>query len=257
MDYIDVQSAIGLQGLRVVLTPGFPAPWSEAAKGLLFVKKLPYVAVTQELLGANEALLRWTAQATAPAVVWNDEWPRSTWIEQLYLFERLAPTPRLIPQSLAEQTLMIGLAHSICGENGYTWNRRHIMVRDYTTADHDEATREMFHKVGRKYFFSAEACRAAPGRIAEIFDALAQRLEAQKRAGSRYFIGDSLSALDIYWAAHAVTLKPLPEAVCPMPPLLRAVYTITDPVILEAAAPILLEHRDYIYKTHLRMPLDF
>ncbi len=256
-DYVSVENAIDMEGLRVVLTPGLPAPWSESAKGLLFVKKLPYIKVGQEVLGANEALIRWTAQATAPTIIWNDEPPRSTWLEQLYLFERLAPAPRLIPANFAERSHMIGLAHAICGEDGYTWNRRHIMVRDFTAADKDDGTREMFAKLGQKYWFSDEVSRAAPGRIAEILDALASQLEAQRRSGSRYFIGSSLTALDIYWACHAVTLKPLADDVCQMPSFLRNVYTNTDPVIAKATAPILLEHRDYIYNTYLQLPLEF
>ena len=52
-EYIDVERARAMTGLRLVLTPGVPGPWSEAAKSILYVKKLPYVKVRQELGGAN------------------------------------------------------------------------------------------------------------------------------------------------------------------------------------------------------------
>src|SRR5271168_3677446 len=116
--YIDVDDAIGIPGLRVVLTPGVPGPWSEAAKGILYVKKIPYVKVRQELGGENLALKRWSAQTTAPVFAYNDERPRTIWSDQLYLAERLAPNPPLIPAKLEERVSMFGLANEICGENG-------------------------------------------------------------------------------------------------------------------------------------------
>ncbi|MBL6750678.1 MAG: hypothetical protein ISP90_09150 [Nevskia sp.] len=256
-EYVDVEKAIGMPGLRLVLSPGLPAPWSESAKSILHVKKIPYVKARQEILGANVVLLKWTAQATAPVAAWNDEPPRSTWIEQLYLFERVAPQPRLIPADWDDRVQMIGLSHEICGENGYTWNRRHIMVRDFTAPDKDEQTRATFDKLGRKYWYSPEAAASAPGRCAEILGRLAARLEQQRAKGSRYFIGNALTALDIYWACHAITMRPQPDNVCPMPAHFRAVYTNTDPVLEKAAAPILFEHRDYIYQKYLQLPFDF
>ena len=89
-EFVEVAQARTLSGLRLVLSLGVPGPWSEAAKGILYVKKIPYARVRQEIGGANTELTEWTAQATAPVAIWNDEPPRSTWIEQLLLAERLA-----------------------------------------------------------------------------------------------------------------------------------------------------------------------
>ena len=47
MDYIEIDDAIGRGGLRLVLTAGVPGPWSESAKGILKVKKIPYAPVRQ------------------------------------------------------------------------------------------------------------------------------------------------------------------------------------------------------------------
>src|SRR5690242_12309641 len=102
-EYISVEEARQLSGLRVVLSPGVPGPWSEAAKGILSVKKIPYVRVRQDIGGENRALIEWSAQATAPVFAWNDEPPRSTWIQQLYLAERLQPNPPLIPANIEER----------------------------------------------------------------------------------------------------------------------------------------------------------
>src|SRR6516162_7844014 len=111
--YVEVEDAVKLAGLRVVLSPGVPGPWSESAKGILHVKKLPYVKVRQNVGGTNEPLRRWTAQETAPAFIYNDERPRSLWNDQLFLVERLAPNPALIPADPVERTQMFGLANEL------------------------------------------------------------------------------------------------------------------------------------------------
>ena len=85
-EYVEVAGARDV-GPALGATPGVPGPWSEAAKGVLHVKKLPSVKVRQELGGENRALLDWTAQASAPVMVCNEEWPRSLWNDQLYLAE--------------------------------------------------------------------------------------------------------------------------------------------------------------------------
>src|SRR5690348_14446887 len=73
--YVEVEQAVEMSGLRVVLSPGVPGPWSEAAKGILFVKKIPYIKVRQELGGENLPLLRWSSQTTAPVFVYENERP--------------------------------------------------------------------------------------------------------------------------------------------------------------------------------------
>jgi hypothetical protein len=70
-------------------------------------------------------------------------------------------------------------------------------------------------------------------------------------------VGDALSALDLYWAAFAAMVEPLPEGVCAMPGAIRHAYQLRDPVARAALDPALLEHRDYVYRTYLSLPLDF
>src|SRR5215472_17742406 len=104
--YIDVRQARAMTGLRIVASPGSIAPWSEAIKQILTLKRVPFALVAQKLPGPDLELQEWTAQTSAPVAVWNDERPRSTWLEQLYLAERLAPDPPLIPAVLEDRVLM-------------------------------------------------------------------------------------------------------------------------------------------------------
>jgi len=245
-----------MTGLRLVLTAGVPGPWSEAAKGILHVKKLPYVKVSQELGGANRELLEWTSQASAPVMVWNEDWPRSIWNDQLYLAERLQPDPPLIPADLEDRVLMFGYANEICGENGFGWTKRLLIIRE-GLENPNEAGRQLFSYLAQKYGYDKAAVAAAPARLVGILNALSARLELQRKRGSRFFIGDALTALDIYWATFAVMNDPLPDELCPLSPAFRRVYSTADPAIRSATKPILLDHRDFIYHNFLELPLDF
>jgi glutathione S-transferase len=255
--YVEVEQAVAMSGLRVVLSPGVPGPWSEAAKGILYVKKLPYTKVRQELGGANLPLLQWSAQTTAPVFAYENERPRSLWNDQLYLAERLAPNPPLIPDKLEERALMFGLANELCGENGFGWSRRLMML--HTTLSNPnapEVAKSGAGFLGRKYGYAAAAAQAAPQRVADILRALNAQLDSQRGRGSRFLVGDHLSALDIYWAAFAALIQPLPDELCKMSPGFRRTYTCTDTAVMAAASPQLLTHRDFVYHEFLELPVD-
>ena len=256
-EYLSVEEARNMSGLRLVLSPGVPGPWSEAAKGICYVKKLPYLRVRQEIGGENRALQDWTAQTTAPVAAWNDERPRSTWIEQLFLFERLAPTPPLIPASIEDRALMVGYSNELCGEHGFGWSKRLLLIHPtFTNPSANEQSRAFATYFGKKYGYNPAEAEAAPARIAQILRLLGTRLEQQRAEGSKFFIGAQLSALDIYWAAFAALLQPLPHELCPMPQSFRMLYTNTDPVVQAAVTPLLMEHRDFIYRQYLELPID-
>jgi glutathione S-transferase len=258
MEYLSVPEARKISGLRIVLSPGGPGPWSEAAKSICYLKKLSYIPVAQEVGGPNPELYEWTAQTSAPAVIWNDERPRNLWNDQLFLFERLAPDPPMMPGPIGERALMFGYANEICGENGFAWNRR-LLQFHYVLNSPKSSPRaiERFGGGARKYLYSQQAAAKAPARCAGILGFLADRLESQRARGSRFFIGDRLTALDIYWATFATLIEPLPHEINPMQDGLRRLYTNTDPVIAAAVRPVLMEHREMMYRDHLPTPLDF
>ena len=256
-EYISVDEARKMSGLRVVLTPGVPGPWSESIKGILHVKKIPYVRVAQELGGANKELIEWSAQATAPVAVWNDEPPRSTWIEQLYLAERLGPEPALIPAHIEDRATMFGYCNELCGETGFGWSKRLMLVHPTLTDPNASPENSGFAKyIGDKYGYETTVAENAPHKAAGIIQFLCKRLEDQRATGSKFFIGNQLTALDIYSAAFTALIKPLPDELCPMPASFRATYTNTNAVLQAAVSPILFEHQDFIYNEYLELPID-
>ena len=85
---------------------------------------------------------------------------------------------------------------------------------------------------------------------------LVARLKAQHRAGSRYYVGNSLSAADIYSATFAAMFEPLPPGQCQMESSMREVFEARDAAIDAALAPILFEHRDMMYGESLELPLS-
>ena len=269
LKYVSIAEARGMSGLRLVLGAyPIPGPWREACKGLFHVKGIPHVPVVTASAGrsdlefgmadADGELKAWSGQSSAPVAIWNDERPRSSWIDQLYLAERINPEPPLIPTDTDARVRMMGLCHEVCGENGFAWNKRLAIIHATlpTLAPGDPA-KVFWQHVGEKYGYSPDAGRRAPGRMAEILTALDTQLAGQQAAGHRYFMGASLSALDIYWATFCALLAPLPPEQCPMATSFRGVYSNPDEVVQAALSPRLLAHRDFVYQTHLELPVVF
>ena len=258
MHYLTVDEAIALPGLRLVLTRGVPGPWGELAKAIFHVKRLPYAAVAQEAGSEDAKLIRWTGAANAPTAVWNDETARSDRNGILFLAERLAPEPPLLPRGARERALCLGLADAIAGEAGFGWCRRLMMLEGMMRAPSLPAPlRELRDRLAGRYGWSEAAAAAAAGRCAEVLALLARRLHAQREAGSPYLVEDALSVADLTWATFAALVRPLPEALCPMPAPTRASYSAKHPAVEAALDPVLLAHRDFVYEKHLVLPLDF
>jgi hypothetical protein len=110
--------------------------------------------------------------------------------------------------------------------------------------------------LARKYGYSPEAGGASGARVVALLGMLAARLKAQRAAGSRFYIGKALSAVDVYSATFMALLKPLPEAQCAMDADSRAAMETSDTATAAALDPILLEHRDMMYRDWLGLPLS-
>lgn len=255
--YLGVEEAQPLPGLRLVVTAHVPGLWSEAAKSLFDAKGISYLLVEQIIGGENLALKAWTAQTSGPVAIWDDERPRSTWIEQLYLAERLAPEPRLIPVDLDDRAIMFGLCNELAGEHGFGWNLRLRVTHTILNDPHATAfAQQLAPTLAAKYGYDPERLDVARDQMIAIVTRLRDRLAAQHARGRRYLIGDEICALDIYWAIFAGAIDPLPPEYCPgMPDDMRAGYTDTQ--LRAIGGEALFAHRDAVYREFLKLPMDF
>ena len=243
IEYIEVEDAIERKGLRLVLTTGVPGPWGESAKGVLAVKGIDYVPVRQTAGTADDRLIEWTRQSSAPVAMFDDERPRSGWADILLLAERLQPEPALIPDDASERALMFGLCHEICGEQGLGWSRRIALLAGMPGSGPDS----MPHKYGIADGSSPDQANA---RTTAILSMLAGQLE---RSGGPYLMGGALRAPDIYWAAFSNLIEPLPPEKSPMPDFIRNSYSSW-----EGDCPAsLLALRDRVFEQHLGLPQEF
>jgi glutathione S-transferase len=252
VNYVDFQTAKDADGLRMVVVTGVPSPWGEAAKGILHVKQIPWLAV--KLDQANSALTEWSGERTGPVAVYNDEKPRAGWAEILLLAERLSPTPALLPADAAERALVLGLSHEICGEGGLGWMRRLQGVHAGLNGQPGFPA-GIAEYLGNKYGYRAEEGDAIQGRVIGLLNMLSSRLDAQKQEGNRFLVGSSLTAADIYFAAFIALFKPLPPDQCPLPDAMRPGFEAMDDDTAKALDSSLLEHRDFIYNEYLELPL--
>ena len=239
----------------MVVVGDVPSPWGEAAKGILHIKGIDWAAV--RLAYDSEPLKEWAGQRSGPVAIYENERPRAGWAEILLLAERLAPTPSLLPADAAERALVFGLAHEICGEDGSglvappAAGARRACRRPAASPSASRST------WARSTATRPDAGAAAGARVAELLRMLAARLKAQRDAGSRYYVGDALTAVDVYSAtfmAH-VRARCRTRSVRWTPARARRSQT-RDAQTDAALDPILLEHRDRMYATHLELPLS-
>ena len=253
IEYLDFAEARERDGLRMVVVPGVPSPWGEAAKGILHVKRIPWLAV--RLDQANAAMAEWTGERSGPVAMYQDEAPRSGWSNILLLAERLAPSPALLPSAPEDRALAFGISHEICGEMGLGWCRRLQGVHSGLSGG-GGFPQGVAQYLATKYGYREAEAGFYETRVLDILGMLSRRLHAQRKAGSPFYLGSALSAVDIYSAAFMALLQPLPAEHCPMPEPMREAFGSRDAVTDKALDPILLEHRDQIYAEHLELPLS-
>lgn len=251
--YISVEEAIERSGLRMVVVGGVPSLWGEAAKGILHLKGIDWAAVRLDY--QSEALKQWAGQRSGPIAIYEKDRPRSGWSEILLLAERLAPRPALLPADPFERALVFGLAHEICGEAGLGWSRRLQLVHAglHNAGGFSERVAKY---LAAKYGYSAAVGAGYGSRVVALLGMLAARLKAQRAAGQRFYVGDRLSAVDVYSAAVVSMFAPLAPAQCAMDAATRAAFETLDAPTEAALDPILFEHRAMMYADHLALPLS-
>ena len=252
-EYVSVEEAIGRDGLRMVVQGGVPSPWGEAAKGILHIKGIEWVAV--RLAYDSDALKQWAGQRSGPVAIYDKEAPRAGWREILLLAERLAPAPPLLPADPAGRDRVLELSNGLCSEGGLAWSRRLQLIHAGLQGAGGFPGRVAGY-LGKKYGHSEAAGAAAGARVVEMLGVQVSRLAAQHEAGSGYYVGDSVTAVDVYAATGMALFRPLPQAQCDMEAATRAAFETLDARTAAALDPILFAHRDMMYAKHLELPLS-
>ena len=249
-EYVGVEEAIEREGLRMVVVGGIPSPWGEAAKGILHVKH----SIGRRATGLDsEALKSWRV-SSAVRYCSTTMTRRARWLEILMLAETLAAQPPLLPDSAEERAQVLGLSKDICGKDGLAWSRRLQLVH---AALHDAGgfPQRVARYLASKYDYDPASGPIQGDRVADQLRRLADRLSGQRRVGSPYLVGHSISAADIYCATAMAMFDPLAQDQCAMDDAMRAAFSSRDAQTGAALAPILLEHRELMYARHLPLPL--
>lgn len=250
MEYHDINDVIRGDGLRIVLLQGFPSPWGQAAKAMMEYKGLSFMAGALEAGGENSEVVAWSGTNSAPVVAWEDESPLNKWDDVLMLLERLARDVPLVPEDSADRAQVFGLAHLICGELGFGWNRR-------LDGAHASATSgQGVSWIATKYGYNDIDGSLAASRAVNFLNYLTGILKAQAAKGSEYIHGDSVTAVDFYWAAFSNLALIQPPEECPLDPAIRPMFESVNPVVAAAVDPILIEHRDRIMRLYCKVPME-
>jgi len=253
-NFITLEEAASIEkGTRVTFVPGVQAMYAEALKNLCYVKNVPLTRVLHPIMGVDKEtgedrqakLYELTSQTSLPTMFHDKERPRNVWIEQLALVERIGTkdSPKLIPDNFEQRVEMFGICAVVLGEDGLVWNMRIMMDSP----------------LAQKYGYSEEASAAAPGKIAEVITLIDNRLQAQEKNGSSYLIGDSLTALDVYWATMSMTILPVPLEIMPKTQQNQGMLGFFEinskiPEIASALTERIADHQQYILTTYCETP---
>lgn len=253
-EFITLEEAAAMKaGTRVTFIPGIPALYAEALKNICFVKGVPLIRALHPMMGLDKEtgedrqarLYKLTSQTSIPTMFHDEERPRNVWIEQLSLAERIgAPgTPTLIPENVEQSAQMFGLCAVILGEGGMVWNMR--ILSDSPLA--------------QKYGYSQQASSAAPAKIAEVLKLVDHHLTAQEKNGSRYLVGDSVTAADVYLATMSMSVLVPPPEIMPLTQQNKGMLKYFGkngqiPIIAEALSERIGDHQRYILSTYCETP---
>lgn len=247
------EAAVMTAGTRVTFIPGIPALYAEALKNICYVKGVPLIRALHPMMGVDKTtgedrqarLYELTSQTSIPTMFHDQERPRNVWIEQLGLAERIGASgaPKLIPDDFERRLQVMGLCEVVLGEDGMVWNMR--ILADSPLA--------------QKYGYSEAASASAPGKVAAVLKLVDDRLAAQEQAGSRYLVGDAVTAADIYWATMSMSVLVPPPQIMPLTQQNKGMLKYFGmngqiPVIAEALSERIEAHQRYILTTYCETP---
>lgn len=252
--YVELEEARGARGVRMVGAARIPSPWTEAAKGLFHVKRIPVLSV--RFRRGDPEQLAWTGVRNAPAVIFDDEPPRSGWAEILSLAERLGGAVPLVPAD--DRVRLFGLAHELAGEDGLGWNERLLMVHgSLTTGGSRSFPLPVGQTLAAQYGYIPTCYDAARARTAELLKLFEDLLASSHAAGHGYLLGARLTALDIYLATFLTPIVGVTAEECPgiVPPV-QSAFAYLGEQVADLVPPLLVEHRRKMYREHLPWPIE-
>ena len=185
--------------------------------------------------------------------MYNDEPPRVRWHEIMTLAERLGSGPSLVPVDIKNRMQMVSIVSELADEGGLVWQARMGMLHAGYKAQGDAVLRTpMFVEYG----YTQEAFEASLIRMNDIIGMLTDQVHAQRKTGSQYLVGDSLTAADLYWAFFSQPFRVSGPEINPMNETTRAMWEAGGKqwANLDAA---LFEQRDFIFDKHIKTPMEF
>lgn len=254
MRFVSIEELKKAPGLRLILVAGTPSPWGQATKAMMEFKGLDFTAGLLPPGESNEDIVAWTGFSSGPIVIYNDEKAIERWTDILFLLERLAPTKPLVPEDPKSRAQFFGLSHELNGELGLGWNRRLMM---FAPAMGSGAAPDGIKRMSGKYNYNETDLGIASKRIVGTLNLLTEQLEAQKALGSEFFIGNTPTALDFYWAAFSNLIEIISWEAIPVIESYRPLFANDDEAIKRAFSPALREHRDRFFNEYFKTPMEF
>ena len=218
IEFVDIAAAKDHAGVRIVVQGNAPSPWSEAAKGLLQLAQIPFVAVRQ--LTGDKELTAWAGVDNAPVVFYGREPARTNFAQITGLVARLAPDI-VVPSDPVARADVMGSLELIAGEDGLGWNGRLAMIHAGLVSNGERGF------PGRVAGYPRERYGYAPELAGDLKPRVTAQLAhlAQKLGDRDYFGGTQPNALDVYAATFLTPLTALTPADCPnAPPVIVAAF---------------------------------
>ena len=164
----------------MVIATNVPSPWSQAALGLFDMKGLDYLAV--RFRRSDEEIKRWTGARNVPAVLLDDEPPRTGWADIVTLAERLGGKMSLVPEDDERRVRMFGLSHEILGEGGLGWSVRLLLTHaSFATDGREGWPKPVADYLAPRYGYAPERVAAARARAIAVL----RLLDAGSRRAAR------------------------------------------------------------------------
>ncbi|HEX3698213.1 MAG TPA: hypothetical protein VH374_22770 [Polyangia bacterium] len=254
ISFVDVASAKSGRGVRMLALAALPSPWSEAVKGLFQVAGVPVRAVRFRRGDAEQ--VAWAGARNAPAIIFDDDPPRTGWAEFTRLADRLGGPGSVLPTVADERVRVIGLLHELAGEDGLGWCSRLLMIHGSLASGGARSfPLPVAQYLAKDYGYAPERVDQARARVADVLLTLQQQLRRSHAAGQAYLVGDRVTALDVYAAAFLTPLVGVSEEDCPaMLPVLRPAFACLQQEV--AAVPAALAaHRRFMFEHHLAWPI--